>query len=37
LLIKEVLHVFCAALDKLALLGEAPRGRRGIQGLTANS
>lgn len=27
LLIKEVLHVFCAALDKLELLGEAPRAR----------
>lgn len=25
LLIKEVLHVFCAALDKLELLGEVPR------------
>ena len=30
-LIKEVLHVFCAALDKLELLGEAPRARRGLQ------
>ena len=37
LLIKEVLHVFCAALDKLELLGEAPRGRRGMQALTGNS
>ena len=37
LLIKEVLHVFCAALDKLELLGEGPRGRRGMQALTGNS
>jgi len=36
LLIKEVLHVFCAALDKLELLGEGPRGRRGMQALTGN-
>jgi hypothetical protein len=31
LLIKEVLHVFCAALDKLDLLGEVPRTRRRVR------
>ena len=29
LLIKEVLHVFCVALDKLELLGEVPGARAG--------
>jgi hypothetical protein len=38
LFIKEVLHVFCAALDKLELLGEGPRAGRGMQpALTGNS
>ncbi|HYL17328.1 MAG TPA: hypothetical protein VEV20_01500 [Burkholderiales bacterium] len=38
LLIKEALHVFCAALDRLELLGEAPGARREVRyALTGSS
>lgn len=38
LLIKEALHVFCAALDKLELLGEVAGARRGVHhALTGSS
>ena len=38
LVIKEVLHVFCAALDRLELLGDVPSARSGMQqALTGHS